>query len=498
MPQIPVNRYNYNLGLFVNDDWKLTSKLTLNLGLRYEFETKQAVKNNIYSRVDLKTGDLLVAGRNASENLNLENDYLNLAPRLGVSYALNDRTVIRSGFAIFYSNFWVDNGEQVAYPGFTATQAFVDQGTGRPQPFTLSQGFPVAQVPVVTDPLALVAAASAARPLPVGAVTYNANDQLPANYQWNLSVQRNFWFDTIIDVAYVGSRSVHLARTIPANNPTLDQATRVVIDRVPIQQVRPYSKFTGFNAVFYDATSNYHSLQLRATRRFSQGLSVDGNYTFSKNIDTASREADSFQIPWQFPQLERALSSLDRTHVFTVGAVYELPFGKGKTWLREGVLAHIVGGFQLNGIVSASSGVPLTITQTNTNTILQTQRPNVKDPNNTSGRVAEPSFVQGGRRWLIPATDPNFPFTQSSNIGIGNLGRNTSREPGYVNFDLSLFRNVPITERIALQFRVEAFNTFNHVNYREPSSTNIINANYGLITAAAPPRRVQLSARLSF
>jgi hypothetical protein len=498
VPQIPVNRYNYNLGLFVNDDWKVTSKLTLNLGLRYEFETKQAVKNNIYSRVDLKTGELLVAGRNASKNLNLENDYLNFAPRLGVSYALTDKTVIRSGFAIFYSNFWVDNGEQVAYPGFTATQSFVDQGTGRPQPFTFSQGFPVAQVPVVTDPLALVSAASAARPLPVGAVTYNANDQLPANYQWNLSVQRNFWFDMIIDVAYVGSRSAHLARTIPINNPALDKATSVVIDRVPIQNVRPYPRYTGFSAVFYDATSDYHSLQLRATRRFSHGLSVDGNYTFSKNMDTASREADSFQIPWQFPQLERALTSLDRTHVFTVGAVYELPFGKGKTWAREGVLASVVGGFQLNGVVSASNGVPLTITQTNTNTILQTQRPNVKDPSNTSGRVEEPSFVQGGRRWLIPATDPNFPFTQSSNIGIGNLGRNTSREPGYVNFDLSLFRNVPIKERVVLQFRLEAFNAFNHVNYREPSSTNIVNANYGLITAAAPPRRIQISARLSF
>jgi Carboxypeptidase regulatory-like domain/TonB dependent receptor/TonB-dependent Receptor Plug Domain len=498
VPQIPANRYNYNLGLFLNDDWKVTNKLTLNLGLRYEFETKQAVKNHIYSRVDLRTGDLLVAGSNASKNLNLENDNLNFAPRLGISYSINDKTVIRSGFAIFYSNFWVDNGELVSYPGFTATQAFVDQGAGRAQPFTFSQGFPVAQVPVVTDPLALVAAASAAQPLPVGAVTYNADDQLPANYQWNLSVQRSFWFDTIVEAAYVGSRSVHLARTIPANNPALDQSSRVVIDRVPIQQVRPYPKYTGFSAVLYDATSNYHSFQLKATRRFSQGLSVDGNYTFSKNIDTASREADSFQIPWQFPQLERALSSLDRTHVFTVGAVYELPFGKSKTWLREGALAHVVGGFQLNGIIMASSGVPLTITQNNTNTILQTQRPNVKDPNNVSGRVAEPSFVQGGRRWLIPAADPNFPFMQSSNIGIGNLGRNTGREPGYVNFDLSLFRNVPITERIALQFRVEAFNAFNHVNYREPSSTNIVNANYGLITAAAPPRRIQLSARLSF
>lgn len=496
--QIPINRYSYNLGLFANDDWKVTQRLTLNLGLRYEFETKQAVKNNVYSRVDLATGDLLVAGQNASKNLNLENDYLNFSPRLGAAYSLGDKTVIRSGFAIFYSNFWVDNGEQVSYPGWTGTQAFVDQGTGRAQPFTFAQGFPVAQVPVVTNPLELFAAASVARPLPVSAVTYNPTDVLPANYQWNLSVQRTLPFDTIVDAAYVGSRSVHLARTFAINNPTLDRAASVVTGGVPIQQARPYPRFTGFSAVFYDATANYHALQLRATRRFNQGLSVDGNYTFSKNLDTASREADSFQIPWQFPELERALSSLDRTHVFTVGAVYELPFGKGRRWLSEGVLAHVIGGWQLNGIVSASSGVPLTITQSNTNTILATQRPNVRDPNNLSGRVDEPSFVAGGRRWLIAADDPAFPFVASSNIGIGNLGRNTSREPGYTNFDLSVFRSVNFTERFRLDLRFEAFNAFNHVNYREPSSTNIVNANYGIITAAAPPRRLQLGARLSF
>jgi hypothetical protein len=107
------------------------------------------------------------------------------------------------------------------------------------------------------------------------------------------------------------------------------------------------------------------------------------------------------------------------------------------------------------------------------------------------------SSAMGANAWENNARNVARPGL-SSNIGIGNLGRNTSREPGYVNFDLSLFRNVPITERIALQFRVEAFNAFNHVNYREPSSTNIVNANYGLITAAAPPRRLQISARLSF
>lgn len=499
VPQIPVNRVNYNLGLFFQDDWKATNRLTLNLGLRYEFETHQIVKNNIYSRVELGTGNLLVAGRNASRNLNLESDYVNFSPRLGAAYSLNDKTVLRSGFAVFHSQIWIDNGEMVAYPGWTGAQSFVDQGLGRAQPFRFQEGFPVAQAPAVTDPLALFAAATVQQPLSVGSVTYNRNDNMPYTFQWNLGVQRDIGFNTVVDLSYVGSRGVHLVRTIGANNPTLDRAEDVVIRRVPIQNVRPYPRFTGFNAVFYDANSIYNSLQFKATRRFSSGFSLDANYTFSKNIDTSSHLADSFQIPWQFAHIERALSTLDRPQVLTLGSVYELPFGKGKRWLAGNrVLSAVLGGFQVNGLFSASSGLPFTITQRNTNLVLSSQRPDVVDPKNLSGEARGKVFEGPARRYLIAPGAADFPFRPSSNLGIGNLGRNTAREPGYWNLNLSVFREFSITERVRLELRFEGYNALNHVNFREPASADIDNANYGLITAAAPARQVQIGARLSF
>lgn len=500
VPQIPTNRVNYNLGLFVNDDWKVSRKLTLNLGLRYEFETPQISKNNLYSRVDLTTGRLLVAGRNASRNLDLITDYWNLAPRLGFALSINPKTVIRSGFAIFYSQTWIDNGELVAYPGFTATQTFPDQGLGRAQPFTLTQGFPVEpgsqQVP---DPLALAAAATPARPLPVSSITYNATDRLPYNIQWNFGLQREVGLGMVLDLSYVASRGVRLSRTIPVNQPRLEQSPAVVIDRVPIQQVRPFPTFSAFSAVFYDATSNYHSLQTKLTRRFSAGFQLDANYTFSKNIDTASHLADSFQIPWQFASIERALSSLDRPHVATAGWVYELPFGKNRRWLSGNrVLAALAGGFQINGLFSASSGQPFTIRQRNTNLILSAQRPDVIDPSRLNGRGGEAVFEGPARRWLLAPTDPRFPFRASSNLGFGNLGRNTAREAGFYNFNLGIFRMIRIREGMRLELRFEGYNALNTVNWLGPASADIDNANYGLITATAPARQMQVGIRLAF
>lgn len=496
IPQIPINRTNYNLGLFFNDDWKVTSRLTLNLGLRYEFETRQVVKNNVYSRVDITSGQLLVAGRNAARNLNLNNDYVNFSPRLGAAWSVNDKTVVRSGFGVFHANFWVDNGELVSYPGWTGTQVFVDQGLGRAQPFTFQQGFPVETVPAVTDPLALAAASNASRPLAVQAVSYDASDRLPYNLQWNLSVQRDLGSGTVVELAYVASRSVSLPRSYGANNARLERAPEVVIQRVPIQQVRPFPAFSGFNAVHYDVRTFYNSFQAKATKRFQSGLSYDINYTFSKNMESAG---GSQQIPWQYSNIERAVADLDRPHVFTFGTVYQLPFGKGKKFFDGNrVASAVLGGWQVNSLFSAATGLPVTITHANTNLVLGSQRPDVIDPARLNGKADVQQLVGPARRWLTAPADPAFPFRLSSNLGFGNLGRNTTREPGFWNLNLGVFRDIPITERVRFQFRFEAYNALNHVNYLEPASFDITNANYGLITAAAPARQMQVGARLSF
>jgi len=501
VPQIPVCRVNYNFAAFLQDDWKVTRKLTLNLGLRYEFETKQIVKNNVYSRVDLDSGELLVAGRNASRNLNLQNHYLNFSPRLGVAFALTPKTVLHTGAGVFRSNFWVDNGEMVSYPGWTGTVVQVSRGLGVAQPFRFSDGFPVEDVPAVVDPLRLAAQATVSQPLSVGAVTYSPGDRLPLIYQWNFGVQRDIGRGTVADLSYVASRSLYLSRTVAANAPRLERAAEVVLQRVPTQQVRPFPRYSSFNAVYYDARGSYHSLQARLMRRFSGGLALDANYTFSKNLDTSSGVEDSFQIPWQFHhEVEKAVSSLDRTHVLTLGWVYELPFGRKKRFFSDRkLLAALLGGFEFNGIFNASTGRPLNIRQNNTNLILAAQRPDVSDPKRLDGRLSRSEEAgPGTRRWLISPSAPDFPFRPSNPLGFGNLGRNTSREPGFWTFNLSLFRSFPVTESVKLEVRFEAFNALNHVNYLEPSSTNIDTATYGLIMASAPARQIQVGARISF
>ena len=293
---------------------------------------------------------------------------------------------MRAGFGTFYANFWVDNGEIVQYPGFTGSRSFVDLGAGRAQPFTFVQGFPTEGTPAVQNPLDAYAAATVANPLRVAGVTYMPESTLPYTMQWSISVQRELGFNTVLDVSYIGTRGRHLARNVAANNPGLAAAQAVSVDRVPLQQVRPFPRYTGFNAVHYDANSAYESLQVKAARRFSAGFTIDANYTFSKNIDNASGTGDTFQIPWQNQAIERSLSSLDRPHVFTLGFVADLPFGRGRRYLSGNrVLAAIVGGFQVNGLLSASDGLPQTITQNLSNLILANQRPDVIDPSNLSG-----------------------------------------------------------------------------------------------------------------
>lgn len=497
--QIPVSRANYNLGTFFNDTWKVSRRLNLNLGLRYEFETRQVVKNNVYSRVDAHTGELLVASRNATRNLNLNNDWVNFSPRLGVAYALNDKTVLRSGYAIFHANFWIDNGEMVAYPGWTGSRTWVDQGVGLAQPFRFSEGLPLDGVKRLADPMEELQNALAKKStLAVSSVTYDRSANLPRTHQWNFGVQRTLPWGSMIDVAYVGSRNTSQSRTVAANEPRFAQAAAVNTGGVRIQDARPFPQYTTFNSILYDAYGDYHSLQVKYTRRFHSGFSLNGSFTFSKNTDSSSNYSDSHQIPWEFPEIEHAVASLDRPRSATFGWVWELPFGRGKALANHSrIVSALLGGFQLNGIMSFSDGLPFTITQSRQNLILSAQRPNVLDGARISGRQA-PEYRGVGLQWLVPRDSADFPFASSGNLGIGNLGRNTSRAPGFANLNLSAFRKFQLTERFRLELRGEAFNALNKVNFRKPATTDISSLSFGLVTQAAPARNIQLGLRLSF
>ncbi len=351
----------------------------------------------------------------------------------------------------------------------------------------------------LTDPFEELKKAAAAKSLlTVASNTYAPSAQLPRTQQWNIAVQRALPWNTAIDVAYVGSRNTSQSRVVAANEPGMAQAEAVNLRGVKLQDARPFPQYSAFNSILYNAYGDYNSLQIKVMRRFKRGFSLNGNFTFSKNTDSSSNYNDSHQIPWEKPEIEHARASLDRPRAATVGWVWELPFGRSKMLGGSNRIASaILGGFQFNGALNTADGLPFTITQNKQNLILSAQRPNVLNPSNLSGRQ-EPEFSGVGRRWLLPRTSADFPFVQSGNLGIGNLGRNTSREPGYWNMNMSMFRTFRVAERMKLELRGEAFNALNHVNFRKPVSTDITNLSYGLTTAASPARNIQLGLRLTF
>lgn len=537
LPQPANGRRNFNLGLFVQDDWKVSSKLTLNLGLRYEYESPMWIDNDVHSRLDVNPGSvgrLLVAGQNASRTLDLEGDKLNFAPRVGAAYALNDKTVVRSAFGLFYGQIFSNLGGIVLYPGFTVTRDFSSRGTGVPQPFTLSQGHPL-DAAQDNDPFQAERIATPQQPLVDNSNQFGSVNPLPYSMQWNAGVQRELWGGTIVDVSYVGSHGVNLPVVRNFNTVPLDrlEAVEQANSGLVTQQNRPNPNVSSFAAFIHEGTSDYHSAQVRVSRRFSARLGFQGSYTLARSTDDGSG-IFNFSQPNGLelgdlagavdPNVNRGPSALDRTHAFA-GAIQ---YTTSAPWaaLRD---------IQINAIVIARSGTPSRITQSNLTdwnrmpalpgaSLLQ-QRPNLIG-NVDNLRLGK--TVQDGTsiRYLNPTSDPNFPLAPSGPIfaningvrtlvvpftGAGTLGRGVIRDPGELNVDLAIARRIPLGSRIGVTLRAEAFNVLDTVNLNGPGGNNnlvvttnaagqpVFNApNFGLITTAKAARFIQLVTRFDF
>jgi hypothetical protein len=540
LPQPRTIRQNYNVGVFVQDDWKLSSRFTANLGLRWEYESPMVIANDIHSRMDIRPdriGQLLVASKNSSRSTDLEGDALNFAPRVGFAFTLNDKTVLRSAFGIFYGQIFSNLGGVVTYPGFTVRQDFNNLGAGVAQPFRLNEGMPLTAVQNLDDPFFVERGTSAARPLSVqgsGNNQYGTVSPLPYSMQWNFGIQRQLPGGAILDVSYIGSRGKNLPVPRNFNAVPLEQTQAVVLAGTTLaaQQARPNPNVTAFSAFVHEGDSWYHSGQARLARKFSERFSFQGTYTFSKSIDTGSGVFNFSQpqgldvgdlagAPGVSENHNRGLSAFDRPHIFALAAQYQT----GGPWL--------VRGFQANVIVTARSGLTDTIAQTNLAdwnimpvlpgaSSLQ-QRPNVKAGMSTDVKVPQ-SDVGANIRYLMPTNDPNFPFTPSGPFatgsgatrrivvpftGPGTLGRSTVRGPSEFNVDVALARRFDLKGRLGLTIRAEAFNALNHTNLNNADANLTVAAdaagnaifnspNFGLITSAKAPRIVQLVARLDF
>ncbi len=522
LPQPPAGRRNYNLGIYAQDDWKLTPKLTLNLGLRWEYESPMTSSNGIYSRVDPVSGQVLFPQTNGA-SLGLSSNKTNFAPRVGLAYSPDSKTVVRTGFGIFYSQIFSDLGAQVLFPGYTISQAFSNLGTGIAQPFALTQGMPLIAVQNLNNPQSTLSQFSPSNPLSASASFAQINP-LPYAMEWNFGVQREISRGTVIDVNYVGSAGAHLPINLPFNQVPYAAGTLLaqINTSVTTQNARPFPNIGSFSAVAMAGHSTYNGLQFSARRQFGSNLAFVANYTWSKSIDDGDG-LFSFSQPeginvGQYPQtyrsFDRALSEFDRTHNLTAALQYRT---KGPWWARD---------FDFDPIITARTGLPTTINQNNLNPAASQTRP---DLISTTGIVLPSSQPNGNSiQYLVSPTASNFPlapvgpfFTGSGAsrtllvpAGIGTLGRDTIRTPGEFDLDLAVDRKFHLSKRneqMALEVRMEAFNALNHTNLNAPDTTSLTvqtaanvarpflnSSTYGLITSARQARFLQLVMRFEF
>lgn len=520
-------------GFFLQDDWKITSKLTLNLGVRYDFDVPRWELQDRQSYWDLNAqSPIKVAGYdtrgvikfvNGDKRSPFDKDMNNWQPRIGLAYALNNRTSIRAGYGLFYQ----------------LSRATVYGHTGA--------GFNVNSTSANTLDSNATLYARLSNPYPdgmllppgraLGDATYmglgagtilGSNSRNPEYHSWNLSVQREVGWKSMVEINYTGSRGVHLflpvttltplapiywsmgrtALTSAVPNPFYGQitdpkATNLKNPTVQLYRLlRPMPQFDGANVATSEparADSNYHALQMKWEKRYSSGLTMLAHYTWAKMIDNVSYGSGNYswlggsaaiQNIWNL-RGERALSSHDINHRAVVTFNYELPFGKGRQFASSvnNLTNLLIGGWELSGLATLSAGMPLQVTQSGGNIWDGTQRPDLIGDPSTSGRVQDRL-----NNWFNPAA-----FSKPAIDVSGSAPRNLNfRGPKMSMFDAALLKSFRITEGQRFEFRLEAQNAFNHPVFADPASS-FGATNFGQITGTkVGNRNVQLGFKYYF
>jgi hypothetical protein len=458
---------------YIQDDWKVSSKLSLNIGLRYELATPFVEVNDRQANFILDSGPLFGTLVSASNRGNgglgralVNTDYNNLAPRFGFAYQATPQTVVRSAFGIFYGR--DENLGPAARltnnpPFFVRTDYVSDQINPI---IVLAQGFPSNAL----DP---------ARVVSPTVISYPGNYPLPYVMQWNFTVQRQLPAKILLEVGYVGSGARRLYYANSPNTPL--PGPGVVNARRPFQNVGSILDYGPF------ANSSYNALVAKAERRFSNGYSFLASYTWGHSLDTLPNYNDKNDPAPQDPfhlHSNWGSSNFDRQQRLVFSHIYEIPLGKG----QNRSLNAIVGGWAVSGIMSLQSGQPFTVTLN-------------FDPSNT-GVTGHPDRIRNG---ALPAAqrDPAYwfdvtAFQAPTSFVFGNSGRGILRGPGQFNLDLGMSRTFSLTERFRLQFRGEFFNLTNTPQFDIPAFT-VGATNAGVISAlVAPERQLQFALRLSF
>jgi outer membrane receptor protein involved in Fe transport len=519
---------------YVQDQWRATSKLTVTYGLRWEIYFPESVNGQGHGGLlDLDTGDIRVAGYGPyGTNLNVEKRFTALAPRIGVAYQILPKTVIRSGYGRVYGQGWSGNtyGEVLTFSYPTQVSQNLNPVTSAAAVFNLAQGPPgFTFTPIPAD---------GNFPLPDGisVPTRPLYMRIPTLDAWNLAIQHEITPTMSLQIAYVGSHGIHnmfdSSNQASPNTPTIAGFNGINPNTgLPFTQDerRPYFDGTAqqllgvtfghpfgwtqdlrYNA--NEATSSYNALQVRADKRFSNGLQFLSHFTWSKAL---THESYYFFID---PRVGYGPSYYNRPKAFVFAGNYDLPVGRGKMFGGNASrwVDRLIGGYSLNGSLTWQDGLPWTPIyqdRKQDNDVID----NFPDKTGQSLHTFRGSldkidhkvqfFTPSPYALDVPGTPNNSfgAFARPASGTFGNYGRDSLLGPGYINTDLSVAKSIPIRESLNLQFRADFFNLFNHVNLGQPDSCiDCQDSSAGTISSivasqdGSSMRRIELSARIKF
>jgi len=493
---IKMDSHENTWALYVRDRWRLTPKLTLNLGLRWElYPTRFRSQGMGVESYDVNTNDVLIGGwPGVPQDNGVGFSKKLFAPRFGFAYQAYKNTVVRGGYGITYhSHPWGAQALRGFYP-----LTIVGTYSGLPyQPITTDPNYVKAGIPnaPLSSKVGILSICCPDRSkgrqqLPLAAIMGypDANKEMKRGYiqSWNLIVEHKLPGELVTSVGYVGTHSVNGFGFRQLNVAQLPGSGE---DGQPL-----YAKFgrTGDTMLWngqYD--SNYHSLQVTLNRRFTGGLFIKGAYTYSHAIGEAEY-SDWTEPRWSAPiafSRNRASTAFNRPHMLQMAYVYELPFGVGKKWAQDGATKAILGGWQINGIFSAVQGGQYTLSASGSSL-------NMPGFSQTPDQVKNDVAVQGGLG--DTAYFDTSAFARVTAVKFGNVGRNTMRGPARMNMDFSLFRKFKVTEKVGTEFRVETFNITNTPHFGNPNGS-ITSSNFGKITSDAnDPRSFRFGLRIVF
>jgi hypothetical protein len=469
----------WSLSGFADDSWRVNNRLAWNFGIRYELLAPPNEVHDHWSNFNVVTGRLLMAGRDGNSRTLRNLDTNNVAPRMGISYMLTSdrKTVLRTGFGVSYVEAGKGGGQLYKNLPFFFSQVISTDQNGKPV-MRISDGLPAPTPPDMNDQAQL----SAGNP-----TAWDFNLQSTRAMQWSFGIQREIVPDLLVDTSYVGTRTIGL---ISAYNPNQTfPGAGAQGPRRPLYAINPLVGNITYNTNY--GSSKYHSLQVRAEKRASHGLSLALSYTWAKYLSNGGnlngggngppQDARCFNCEWgPYPD--------DRRHILVLNHVYELPFGYGRQYVNRGVLAYIVGNWKVSGIWTASTGEHFTAglaAAVSNSTGGSGDRPNrLRDGNLPSGeRTID--------RWFDVSA-----FASPAQFSFGNSGRGILVAPGNFNVDLGVHRDFRVTERYRLVYRWEMFNAFNRANFGTPNAS-IGNSLAGQISGTGAARIMQMALKFA-